>query len=161
MIGWLALGHGVKGHRLLEPTGYTRPPIMLPRQKGSDRVKQIDGLSAPWGAEIKFGGLYDAPHQGRCLVYWSWVPPWFTIPGPFLPLEVTFDWEHRVQLALNAAKAGMAPDITMAQGDKIGSCDGQAMIAGVKLTIADTLVTSTAAAAKNAAAAQRISHGVD
>jgi hypothetical protein len=161
MFGWLTLGYEVENHRLLEPSGYIRPPIMLPRQKGSDQIRQINDLSAPWGAELRFGGMYDALHQGRCLVYWSWLPPWSAIPGSLMPLEVTFDWEHRIQLALNAASAGTAPDIAIAPGGRVGACNGQAMIAGVKLTIADGLLTSTAAVAKNAAAARRPTQKVD
>lgn len=161
MFGWLALGYGVENHRLLEPSGYIRPQIMLTRQKGNDQIRQINGLSAPWGAELRFGGLYDALHQGRCLIYWSWPPPWSTIPGSLMPLEVTFDWEHLIQLALNAASAGTAPDIAIARGDRVGACNGQAMIAGVKLTIAEGLLTSTAAVAKDATAARRTPHKVD
>ena len=69
--------------------------------------------------------------------------------------DLTINWEYRVQLALNAAREGTVPEITVAEGDTIGSCNGQVMIAGVRLTIEEGLNTSTAAAAKNAEAAKR------
>ena len=119
MFGWVCLGVALKGHRLVEPSGYQRPQVVLSGSGQIDHVNQIDGLLEPWDAEIKFGGLYDALHQGRCLAYWLWVPPLARCPGSFTAGELVIYWAHDVQLALNASREGSEANAIFAEGARL------------------------------------------
>jgi hypothetical protein len=135
LLGWVGLGTSISNHRLVEVKDYRRPQVAFVGHPVVDSVPRITGLTEPRDELVRYGAVFDALHQGRCLAYWLWTPPLATTPGPFAPVDITISLEFRVQLAVNRAREGGAPQITIDAGNVIGSCNGQPMIAGQRLAI--------------------------
>ena len=150
VIGWLGLGVALKGSKLVEPLGYTRPPIAW---SGEDQAPRIDGLTGP-PATILYGGAFDGPGRAaKLLMFWQWTPPYSLCPGQWRGEEIRLIYTQPIQHSLNRHRLPDPPEFTIPSGHQLGTLNGQPVIAACRLAIAGGLLMSaTAAAARRAPA---------
>ena len=89
-------------------------------------------------------------------MWWPWHPPFCMVPGTFQPIEVRLIFNMRVQHALNRCRLPDAPDFTIAAGQQVGTLNGQAITTGVRLSVCDGLLMSSAAADARRAPAEAL-----
>lgn len=161
--GFLGLGTDIVGNRPTEVRGrsYSRPLVTIAGHPTFDCLSSMSGIDAPAHGLIRIAAIYDSPKQGRVLTWWRMPPPLIEIGHTGLPYwpgaDLSVVPDFRIQLAVNAARAGRATDLIITEASTFGTVNGQPLVAGCRLTIeADSgRLVSTASVAKVAEVARR------
>jgi hypothetical protein len=155
---WLGVGCMEDG-AFREYVGYTRPTFMAGGDPVVGRVERFAAPTAPAGAPISHGALFDTASGQRHLLTWRWLPDHAVIPGlsaigpfdvrpssTFAPLDIIITWTMPTLHALNASVGSGAVDkVTIPRGTVVGEFNGQPLTASVRLaTIGGTSVARAA-----------------
>lgn len=154
LTGWVGLGSSSSGDTFTEFSGYDRAHFYIGGDPLTGRIERFAAPTAPAGAAITHGALFDSAEGPRALLIWRWLEPCPLVPAAgwlarvsFQPIDVVVQWTTPVLHALNASLLADAADrVTIDRGTVLGTFNGQALTAACKLAaIGGTLVARAAA----------------